>query len=346
VGVGRAALGRLAMSFWAGKRVLLTGHTGFKGAWLALRLVQEGAEVHGLALAPEPGSLFERARIGELVRSSEVDVRDREAVARAAGSPDVVLHLAAEAIVRRSLRDPVTTYAVNVLGTAHVLEAVPDARAVVVVTSDKCYENREWAWGYREGEPLGGEDPYSSSKAAQELVAGAFRASYGRPIATARAGNVIGGGDHAEDRLVPDLVRAVAAGEPLRVRNPHAVRPWQHVLCPLDGYLVLAERLWEDPSVAGPWNFGPADEDAREVAWIADRICERWGEGASWEADGGEHPREAGLLKLDASRARAALGWAPRFGLDRAIDLVVDWHRAVGAGEDPREVTLRQLATA
>jgi CDP-glucose 4,6-dehydratase len=307
--------------------------------------VQEGAEVHGLSLAPEPGSLFERARVGELVRSSEVDVRDREAVARAAGTPDVVLHLAAEAIVRRSLRDPVTTYAVNVLGTAHVLEAVPDARSVVVVTSDKCYENREWAWGYREGEPLGGEDPYSSSKAAQELVAGAYRASYGRPIATARAGNVIGGGDHAEDRLVPDLVRAVAAGEPLRVRNPRAVRPWQHVLSPLDGYLVLAERLWEDPSVAGPWNFGPADEDAREVAWIADRICARWGEGARWEADPGEHPREAGLLKLDSSRARSLLGWAPRFGLDRAIDLVVDWHRAVGAGEDPREVTLRQLGT-
>ena len=317
----------LDAGFWRGRRVLITGHTGFKGAWLCLWLERLGAEVTGLAGRP-PGApaLFDLAHCGEGVRSIEGDVRDLAAVERAVrdARPEVVIHMAAEAVVRRSLRDPLTTYAVNVLGTANLLDAVrrlgDDVRAVVTVTTDKCYLNREWEWGYREDEPLGGKDPYSSSKACQELVTAAYRDSYladrGVGVGTGRAGNVIGGGDWAEDRLVPDLMRAAIAGEPLLVRSPSAVRPWQHVLNPLSGYLVLAEHLWRDPAAfASGWNFGPADEDARPVSWIVERLRERWPDeveiATSVDGDsggGGGGGKVAMALKLDSSKARTRLG--------------------------------------
>jgi CDP-glucose 4,6-dehydratase len=342
-------------AFWGGRRVLLTGHTGFKGAWLALWLQHLGAEVHGLALGrPSAPALYDVAGVeAGMAATYEVDVRDRDAVAAATGqvAPEVVLHLAAQPLVRRSIVAPIETYATNVMGTAHVLEAVratPSVRAVVVVTTDKCYENREWQWGYRETEPLGGKDPYSSSKAAAELVAGAYRATYfsedgGARLATARAGNVIGGGDWGADRLVPDLLLGFASAEATPIRNPRAVRPWQHVLNPLEGYLVLAERLAEGSDVARPWNFGPAEDDARAVGWVADRLVELWGEPAAWRHDGGEHPPEAGLLKLDSSEARRVLGWAPRWDLGEALRRIVEWHAAFVRGDDMGAMCRAQL---
>jgi CDP-glucose 4,6-dehydratase len=336
-------------AFWRGKRVLITGHTGFKGSWLSLWLVSLGAEVTGLSTpAPTDPSLFALARVGELIRSVEADVRDHDAVGAAfeAARPEVVFHLAAQALVRPSFAEPRATYEVNVMGTINVLEAAragEDLRVAVVVTSDKCYENREWEWPYREDDPKGGYDPYSSSKGCQELVAAAWRRSYGLPIASARAGNVIGGGDWALDRLVPDAMRAALAGETLRVRFPGAVRPWQHVLNPLDGYLVLAQRAWEEPKHLDGYNFGPEERDVRSVREVLDAITERWGDGLAWEHDGGEHPHEAGLLKLDSSRARMRLGWTPRWDLDAGLDALVGWTRAYAAGEDPRAVTLAQI---
>ncbi|HEX4107208.1 MAG TPA: CDP-glucose 4,6-dehydratase [Solirubrobacteraceae bacterium] len=339
---------------WAGRRVLVTGHTGFKGSWLTLWLGAMGAEVTGLSRdVPTEPSLFELARVHEGIRDWRGDVADRQAVADAvrAADPHILLHLAAQPIVRRSFEDPIDTYATNVMGTAHVLDAArhaADLEAVLIVTSDKCYENREWHWGYREEEPLGGHDPYSSSKGAAELVTAAFRRSFfaepgGPAIASARAGNVVGGGDWGADRLIPDCMRAAAAGHEVRVRNPDAIRPWQHVLNPLSGYLVLVEGLHRDRTLAAPWNFGPADEDARPVRWIADRICERWPGPLSWGHDPGPHPHEAHSLKLDSSRARARLDWAPRWGLAEALDAIVDWHGALARGEDMREVTLAQI---
>jgi CDP-glucose 4,6-dehydratase len=336
--------------FWHGRRVLLTGHTGFKGAWLALWLEKLGADVLGFSLdAPSEPSLWSLAGSAAGVHG---DVRDLDAVRAAVRRhrPEVVLHLAAQAIVRRSFDDPVGTYATNVMGTVNVLEAARGAdevRAVVVVTSDKCYENREWVWGYREHEAMGGKDPYSSSKGCAELVTHAYRATYfadGPRVASGRAGNVIGGGDWGQDRLVPDMMRAALAGEPVKVRNPEAVRPWQHVLNPLEGYLLLAERLCAGDDVADGWNFGPTDEDARPVRWLADRLCELWGDGLHWESDAGPHPREAHYLKLDASKARAELGWTPRWDLPEALERIVEWYRALAAGADVRETTLRQIA--
>ena len=343
--------------FWRGRRVLVTGHTGFKGAWLTLWLRALGAEVTGFAGAPPTApALFGLARCGEGVRSVEGDVRSLERVEAAVrdARPEVVIHMAAEALVRRSLRDPVTTYAVNVMGTAHLLDAVRrlggETTAVVVVTTDKCYANREWEWGYREDEPMGGKDPYSSSKACQEHVAAAFRDSYlaerGVGIATARAGNVIGGGDWAPDRLVPDLMRAALAGEAMTVRNPAAVRPWQHVLNPLSGYLALAESLAGDPAAhSTAYNFGPPDEDARPVAWIVERLRERWPEALEVEtaerADG--DGKEAQALKLDSSRARARLAWAPRWGLGEGLDATAEWYAGFRDGADARGLCERQI---
>ena len=311
-------------SFWSGRRVLLTGHTGFKGSWLALWLARLGAEVTGFSRRPPSApSLYELARVGDDVRSIEGDVRDPEAVAGAfsATRPEIVLHLAAQPLVRASYADPVITYETNMIGTVNVLEAARAAgeslHSVVVVTTDKCYLNQEQGRPFTEDDPLGGHDPYSSSKAAAELVAAAYRDSYGLPVATGRAGNVIGGGDFGADRLVPDAMRAVAAGEPLRVRNPEAIRPWQHALCPLHGYGLLAER-----TERGPWNFGPADDEARPVRWIADRL------GVEWQAEGGDHPHEAHFLQLDSAKARAELGWEPRRGLDEMIADAWDWHQA------------------
>jgi CDP-glucose 4,6-dehydratase len=328
-------------SFWSGRRVLLTGHTGFKGGWLALWLASLGAEVTGFSMSPstEP-SLFELASVGDDVHTVEGDVRDRDAVADAfmAAAPDVVLHLAAQPLVRLSYDEPVATYDANVMGTANVLEAARlhagsgSLHSVVVVTSDKCYLNPERDQPFVEGDPLGGHDPYSSSKAGAELVSAAYRDSYGLPIATGRAGNVIGGGDFSPDRLVPDAMRAVAAGEPLRVRNPDAIRPWQHVLCSLHGYLLLAQR-----GECGPWNFGPEVAEARPVRWVAERL------GVEWEGDPGEHPHEAHFLKLDSTKARTQLGWSPRWDLERGLDATAQWYAAHREGGDVRQLLLDQI---
>jgi CDP-glucose 4,6-dehydratase len=343
--------------FWRGRRVLVTGHTGFKGAWLCLWLQSLGAQVRGLsATVPTTPSLFEEARVGEHMPGAEVDVLDATGV-RAhldAAAPEIVLHLAAQPLVRRSLRDPAGTYAVNVLGTVNVLEAIRHARspvrAVVVVTSDKCYENRgEHGRRFAEEDPLGGADPYSSSKACAELVAAAYRHSFfaeaGAPrLGTARAGNVIGGGDWGEDRLLADVVRAVEAQRPLRVRSPDAVRPWQHVLSPLGGYLQLAQALHESPDAARAWNFGPRSADERSVSWVVERIAALWDGELEWGLDGEVNPPEAGHLALDSAAAERLLGWRPACDLGEALGLVVEWHRAHAAGADMREVSLAQVS--
>lgn len=340
---------------WAGRRVLVTGHTGFKGSWLSLWLHGMGAKVTGFALPPPSDpSLFAAARIDELVTHVEGDVRDLAAVRAAVETarPELIFHLAAQPLVRLSYAEPVETYATNVMGTVHVLEAarhVPGVRGIVCVTSDKCYANREWVWPYRESDPMGGHDPYSSSKGCAELVAGAWRNSYfsddGPALATVRAGNVIGGGDWAEDRLIPDLVRAFEAGAAPLIRSPDAVRPWQHVLEALSGYLQIADRLLDgDRAFADAWNFGPSDEDARPVGWIVERMRAAWGGGAAPRADTGPRPHEAGLLRLDCSKARAALGWRPALDLETALNWIVDWHKAVADGGDARAETLAQIA--
>lgn len=346
--------------FWKGKSVLLTGHTGFKGSWLCLWLSRMGAQITGYALDPPTDpSLFELARVDELVDSRIADVRDAECLAQTMADvqPEIVLHMAAQPLVRDSYRIPVETYAVNVMGTVHLLEAVrscPGVRAVVNVTTDKCYENREWVWGYRENEPMGGYDPYSSSKGCSELVTAAYRQSFFNPqqhaqhgaaIATARAGNVIGGGDWAGDRLIPDIIRAILAGDPVRIRNPHAIRPWQHVLEPLSGYLALAQKLYEDGAhYAEGWNFGPAEGDAWPVERIVQRLCRQWGAGAGYEIDEGDHPHEAHYLKLDCSKARSGLGWHPRWRLEKALDSIVEWTQRYRSGEDLQKVCLEQIA--
>ena len=340
--------------FWSGRRVLVTGHTGFKGSWLALWLGALGAEVTGLSDGvPTEPSLFELARVEDDVRTVTADVRDAEAVRHAVSEarPEVVLHLAAQPLVRLSFREPRETFEVNVMGTVNVLDAVrlvPGVRAVVNVTSDKCYENREWEWAYREDEPMGGHDPYSSSKGASELVTSAYRRSFfgdpdGPRLASARAGNVIGGGDWGVDRLIPDVMRAALAGAPVEVRNPGATRPWQHVLNPLSGYLTLAERLFDDAGAASAWNFGPEERDAQPVGWIVERLDTLWPGGLRWERVTGEHPHESRYLKVDSSRARARLGWEPRWGLERALDSIVEWYVALRDGGDLREMSLAQL---
>jgi len=343
-------------AFWAGRRVLVTGHTGFKGAWLSLWLAELGATVTGFSDGvPTTPSLHALARLDELVDGRTGDVRDAVRVAEAVAQarPEVVLHLAAQPMVRRSFAEPVATYATNIMGTVHVLDAIRrapgDVRVVIVVTSDKCYDNREWPWGYREDEPLGGHDPYSSSKGAAEIVTAAYRASYfdagdAPAVATARAGNVIGGGDWGADRLLPDVFRAALAGTPIAVRNPDAIRPWQHVLNPLSGYLRLAERAWEDRAAARAFNFGPADEDARAVGWIVERVGALWDGDLRWEVDPGPHPHEAHWLKLDSSLARAQLGWRPAWDLADGLAATVDWFRAHRDGDDARSVTRAQIA--
>lgn len=340
---------------WQGRRVLVTGHTGFKGSWLSLWLHALGAEVTGFALAPPTDpSLFDAARIGDLVSHHEGDVRDFESLRGAVelARPEVIFHLAAQPLVRLSYEQPVATYATNVMGTVHLLEAarrVPGVKAVICITSDKCYDNREWIWPYRESDPLGGHDPYSSSKGCAELVTGAYRKSFfadGPAVASVRAGNVIGGGDWAADRLLPDLVRAFEADVAPLIRSPDAVRPWQHVLEALGGYLLLAERLLAGRRpFADAWNFGPSDEDARPVSWIVERMRAAWG-GRALDAlaDTGPRPHEAGLLRLDTSKARAELGWRPALRLEQALEWIVAWHKIVGDGGDARAITLAQIA--
>jgi CDP-glucose 4,6-dehydratase len=346
-------------AFWKGKRVLLTGHTGFKGSWLSLWLQSMGAQVTGYALAPPTNpSLFDVAKVGDGMTSILGDIRDLAHLQKVFSEyqPEIVIHMAAQPLVRYSYVEPVETYSTNVMGTVNLLEAVratPSVKAVVNVTTDKCYENREWVWGYRENEAMGGFDPYSSSKGCAELVTAAYRNSYFHPdkypshgvaIASGRAGNVIGGGDWAEDRLIPDIMRAITHGKPVNIRNPHATRPWQHVLEPLSGYLVLAQKLFEEGATYGEgWNFGPNDDDAKPVQWIVERLTRSWGEGASWVVDGGDHPHEAHYLKLDCSKAKARLNWHPRWHLEDALGAIIDWQRAYRDGKNMQALTLTQV---
>lgn len=345
-----------SVSFWQGKKVLVTGHTGFKGSWLSLWLQQAGADVVGYALAPptEP-SLFEVARVARSMTSIEADIRDldRLRATLAEHRPEVVLHLAAQAIVRASYDDPIETYSTNVMGTVNLLEAIrlePGVRAVVVVTSDKCYDNLEIERGYVEEDALGGRDPYSNSKGCAELVTRAYRDSFlagASPpvaVASARAGNVVGGGDWGKDRLVPDIMRSFLERRPLYIRNPEATRPWQHVLDPVGGYLTLAERLYEDGArYAEAWNFGPADEEPLPVGKLVERILEHWDSDVDVELDPGPHPHEHHLLRLDPSKARDQLGWAARLSLPETLEWIVEWYRAYRDGGDMRAVTESQI---
>jgi CDP-glucose 4,6-dehydratase len=345
--------------FWKEKRVFLTGHTGFKGSWLCIWLHKLGAEVTGYALnPPTTPSLFELCHISELVNSVVADIRARDtlAVEMQRANPEIVIHMAAQPLVRESYRHPVETYEVNVMGTVNLFEAVRrcnGVKAVLNITTDKCYENKEWVWGYRENEPLGGYDPYSNSKACSELVTAAYRSSFFNPsdytkhgvaIASARAGNVIGGGDWAADRLIPDCIRALLQKDKIVIRHPHATRPWQHVLEPLSGYLLLAQKLCEEgPRFAEGWNFGPEDLDARPVEWIVERMCTAWGDNASYELDTREHPHEARYLKLDCSKAKAALGWHPKWSLERTINSIVEWSQAYQQGQDLLKTCLQHI---
>ncbi|MEJ7808408.1 MAG: CDP-glucose 4,6-dehydratase [Telluria sp.] len=341
-------------AFWRGKGVFLTGHTGFKGGWLSLWLQSMGAEVHGYALNPPTEiNLFGVANVGKQMASSVIaDIRDADRLSEAMRvvKPEIVFHLAAQALVRHSFAQPVETYAVNVMGTVHFLEAVratSSVKSVVNVTTDKCYENREWVWGYRETEAMGGFDPYSSSKGCAELITSAYRQSFLEPagvaLASARAGNVIGGGDWAADRLVPDFLRAMDAGEVLKIRSPKATRPWQHVLEPLSGYLMLAERLYtDDTRFTEAWNFGPGDEGARPVSWIVERMAEMR-KGVTWLCNERQQPHEANYLKLDSSKAHKRLNWKPRWSLQTALEKTVEWHEAWRKAEDMKAITLLQI---
>jgi CDP-glucose 4,6-dehydratase len=352
--------GLVVMSFWRNKRVLITGHTGFKGSWLSLWLQQSGADVCGYSLeAPTTPSLFVDARVREGMRSVIADIRDLEILRSVFADfrPEVAIHMAAQPLVRASYDDPLNTYAVNVMGTVTFLEAVRSCdavRSVVVITTDKCYENKEWHWGYRESDALGGYDPYSNSKACAELLVSSYRNSFFDPekydrhkvgIATVRAGNVIGGGDWAVGRLLPDILHALGDGRKAVIRNPAAIRPWQHVMEPLRGYLTIAQRLYEQGVEYGQaWNFGPTFSDTRPVEWIVSRLTQMWGETAQWELDDkAEQPHEARVLRLDCSKAAIELGWQPRLSLDVALEITVDWYKARLSGKDMRAFTIEQI---
>jgi CDP-glucose 4,6-dehydratase len=343
--------------FWKGKKVFLTGHTGFKGSWLSLWLASMGAKVTGYALAPNTiPNLFDVLAIDSLIEKSHIaDIRDLAVLQKAMSEskPDVVIHMAAQPLVRYSYANPVETYATNVMGTVHVLEStrtIDSVRATVVVTTDKCYENKEWVWGYRENEAMGGYDPYSNSKGCAELVTSAYRQSYfsnsnsTNKVASARAGNVIGGGDWSEDRLIPDAIKAFEENKPLMIRNPLATRPWQHALEPLSGYLILGQALYDQGSAfASGWNFGPRDEDNRAVQEVVELLISGWGDTACWEKEDSEQPHEANLLKLDCSKARTQLGWAPKWNLETAAQKIVEWQKAFQAQENMQEVSLAQI---
>jgi CDP-glucose 4,6-dehydratase len=346
-------------SFWRDKVVLLTGHTGFKGSWMSLWLQTMGAKLIGYSLAPPTNpSLFITANVANGMTSIEADIRDFAALQSvfAKYRPEIVFHMAAQPLVRYSYENPLETYSTNVMGTVNLMEAarvVRGVRAIVNITSDKCYENKEWEWGYRENEAMGGYDPYSNSKGCAELVTSAYRSSYFNAnnfkdhnvaLASARAGNVIGGGDWAQDRLIPDIMRAIVQGVPVKIRNPHAIRPWQHVLEPLSGYLMLAQKLFKNGSVfAQSWNFGPHDGDVKPVSWIVKQLTKTWGENASWVLDDGDQLHEANYLKLDCSKANAHLNWYPRWHLEEALTAIVDWNRALRAGKNMRDFSLGQI---
>lgn len=347
-------------TFWNGKRVFVTGHTGFKGSWLCLWLSHMGAKVYGYSSGvPSQPSLYEQANVGRFLTSHDGDVRNFSELAAALkdADPEVVFHLAAQSLVRSSYEDPLGTYATNVMGTANLLEAVRQttrARAVVIVTSDKSYLNQEWTWPYRETDTLGGYDPYSNSKACAELVTAAYRTSffnvteYGKAhnvgVATARAGNVIGGGDWARDRLIPDCIRALGAHQEIVIRSPDAVRPWQHVLEALSGYLVLAQKLSLDGiQYAEAWNFGPDQSDVRTVEWVVGRVCELWGNSLGYRVDTGSKPHEASLLRLDSSKAKIRLGWSPKWDVERALVTTMEWVTGIDRSEDIAELCFRQI---
>lgn len=347
-------------SFWKDKRVFLTGHTGFKGGWLALWLSMMGAKVTGYALAPNTSpNFFDATKLKEDLEQSYIaDIRDLEKLQKAISEakPDVVIHMAAQPLVRYSYVNPVETYATNVMGTVHVLESirsVPSVRAAVIVTTDKCYENQEWVWGYRENEPMGGYDPYSNSKGCAELVTSAYRQSFFPPelyekhnvaIASARAGNVIGGGDWSEDRLIPDAIKAFEANQTLLIRNPLATRPWQHVLEPLSGYLVLAQALYQrGVKFNGAWNFGPRDEDARSVQEVISLLINSWSAPAKWSQDASDQPHEANLLKLDCSKANQLLKWQAQWGLEQAIEKICEWQSAFGKQANMKVLSQDQI---
>lgn len=340
--------------FWKGKKVFLTGHTGFKGSWLSLWLQMMGAEVKGLSLKPQKlPALFIEANVAENMRSVIGDIRDKDFVVESMRqfNPDILIHMAAQPLVRVSYREPIDTYSTNIMGTIHVLDAArycSNLRSIVNVTTDKCYENNEWEWGYRENERMGGFDPYSSSKACSELVTSAYRSSFfqknGVAIATARAGNVIGGGDWAEDRLIPDILKAFEKKQPAIIRNPNAIRPWQHVLEPLSGYLILSERLYNEGQLfAEAWNFGPNDQDVQTVQWIVERMIKDWNHEPSWEMDSLKQPHEANYLKLDISKARKKLGWEPRWDLTIAIEKIIKWHRLWLSGVNTQTLCMNQI---
>lgn len=346
-------------SFWKDKKVFMTGHTGFKGSWLSLWLQEMGAIVKGYSLtAPTSPSLFEEAKVGFNMSSEEGDIRNflhlRESIS--VFQPEIVFHMAAQPLVRLSYDDPMETYSTNVMGTVYLLEAVKQVggvKAVVNITSDKCYENREWVWGYREDEAMGGYDPYSNSKGCAELVASSYRQSFfnknkykehGCALASVRAGNVIGGGDWADDRLIPDMLKAFANETPVEIRSPNAIRPWQHVLEPLSGYITIAEYLYENgPDFAEAWNFGPREEDAKPVQWIVEKLVEQWGDKASWYLSEGEHPHEAHYLKLDCSKAKMRLDWQPVWNLEETLGRIVRWHKAWIDGQDIKQYTIIEI---
>jgi CDP-glucose 4,6-dehydratase len=360
MGERKGALENMVNSeFWQGKKVLLSGHTGFKGSWLSLWLQSMGAQVIGYALNPPTNpSLFDVADVAKGMTSIIGDIRDLEKLqgVLAEHQPEIVIHMAAQPLVRSSYVNPVETYSTNIMGTVNMLEAVrhcSSVKAVINITTDKCYENREWVWGYRENEPMGGYDPYSSSKGCAELVSAAYRSSFfnsdtyhdhGVALATVRAGNVIGGGDWAEDRLIPDILAAFEKNKLVDIRNPHAIRPWQHVLEPLRGYLMLAEHLYlQGSSYAEGWNFGPNDEDAKPVGWIVEQMASLWGNQSHWQIDSSDHPHEANYLKLDISKARSRLDWHPALRLNDALQLIIDWSKQRQAGVNVRDLTLSQI---
>lgn len=349
------AIGKVNPQFWKGKRVFVTGHTGFKGSWLSLWLQLMGAEVKGFSLTPptQP-ALFDVAKVGDNMQTEIGDIRNLQQLSQSirAFNPDVLLHLAAQPLVRLSYKEPVDTYSTNVMGTVNVLEAArhtPNLKSVVIITTDKCYENHEWEWGYRENEPMGGHDPYSNSKGCAELVVSAYRRSFfytndTTAVASARAGNVIGGGDWADDRLIPDILRAFEKQQPVIIRNPLSTRPWQHVLEPLSGYLVLAERLYnEGNAFAEGWNFGPKDDDCQSVQWILEKMVKFWGEGARYEWDKSEQPHEANFLKLDCSKAATRLKWHPQWRLADTLEKIVHWHRSWLQGADMQTRCLYEI---
>ena len=344
----------VSKTFWKSKRVLITGHTGFKGTWLTLWLQDLGATIRGISLdVSENLSMFNETAASTGIDHCIADIRDLSQIQLLVSEfkPEIIIHMAAQALVRHSYSEPVETYSTNIMGSVHVIEAARKAKSVkafLMVTTDKCYENREWLWGYRENERMGGWDPYSSSKACVELMSSAYRNSFlkneGIALATARAGNVIGGGDWAADRIVPDVIRALEKKLPINIRNPEAIRPWQHVLEPLSGYLILTERLFEiGNKYADGWNFGPKDDDVKSVKWIVENMCNKWDPGSKWTIDNTAQQHEARLLKLDISKARQGLGWSPRWSLSTAPDKIIEWHRGYESKYDMRQLTLKQI---